>query len=71
MAPDHLRATCVALLGTLLAPLALVPLAIGIAVTWVPLSAVLLLDAAAMTGAVVMSALLRDPRHGAEGACIT
>jgi MFS family permease len=71
MAPDHLRATCVALLGTLLAPLALVPLAIGIVVTWVPLATVLLLDAVAMTGAIVMSTLLRDPRHGAEGACIT
>ncbi|MEA2022703.1 MAG: MFS transporter [Actinomycetota bacterium] len=71
MAPDHLRATCVALLGTLLAPLALLPLAIGIVVTWVPLAAVLFLDVVAMTGAVVVSLLLRDPRHGAEGVCIT
>jgi MFS family permease len=71
MAPDHLRATCVALLGTLLAPLALLPLAIGIVVTWVPLAAVLVLDAGAMAGAVVISMLLRDPRRGAEGICIT
>jgi MFS family permease len=71
MAPDYLRATCVALLGTLLAPLALVPLAIGIVVTWIPLAFVLVIDAVAMVGAVVMSLLLRDPRHGSEGACIT
>ena len=71
MAPDHLRATCVALLGTLLAPLALLPLAIGIVVTWVPLSAVLVVDAVAMAGAVVIAIQLRDPRHGGEGVCIT
>ena len=71
MAPDYLRATCVALLGTLLAPIALVPLAIGIVVTWVPLSFVLVIDAVAMVGAVIAALLLRDPRHGTEGACIT
>ncbi len=71
MAPDHLRATCVALLGTLLAPIALVPLAIGVVVTWVPISFVLVVDVVAMAGAVVAALLLRDPRHGAEGACIT
>lgn len=71
MAPDYLRATCVALLGTLLAPIALVPLAIGIVVTWVPLGLVLVVDAVAMVGAVIASLRLRDPRHGAEGTCIT
>jgi len=70
MSPDHLRATCVALLGTLLAPLALVPLVIGIALTWVPMSFVLVVDAIAMTGAVVASLIVRDPRNGADGACI-
>jgi len=69
MAPDHLRATCVALLGTLLAPLALLPLAIGIAVTWIPLAVVLVLDVVAMMGAVAMTILLRDPRHTDEGIC--
>ncbi|MEA3502418.1 MAG: MFS transporter [Actinomycetota bacterium] len=59
MAPDHLRATCVALLGTLLAPLALLPLVIGIVVTWIPLAFVLAVDAVAMAGAVVASILLR------------
>ncbi|MEN8113722.1 MAG: MFS transporter [Actinomycetota bacterium] len=71
MAPDHLRATCVALLGTLIAPLALLPLAIGIAATWIPLSVVLAVDAVAMAGAVIAALLVRDPRHGAEGVCIT
>ncbi|MEN8233460.1 MAG: hypothetical protein ABFR89_00875, partial [Actinomycetota bacterium] len=71
MAPDHLRATCVALLGTLIAPLALLPLAIGIAATWMPLSVMLAVDAVAMTGAVIAAFLVRDPRHGAEGVCIT
>jgi MFS family permease len=69
MAPDHLRATCVALLGTLLAPLALLPLAIGIAVTWIPLAVVLVFDVVAMIGAVAMTILLRDPRHTDEGIC--
>jgi hypothetical protein len=32
---------------------------------------VLVLDAVAMAGAVVVSSLLRDPRHGAAGVCIT
>ena len=71
MSPDHLRATCVALLGTLLAPLALVPLVIGIAVTWIPLSVILVMDAIAMTGAVIASLVVRDPRNGADGACIS
>ena len=71
MSPDHLRATCVALLGTLLAPLALVPLVIGIAVTWISLSVVLTVDAIAMIGALVASLIVRDPCNGAEGACIS
>ncbi len=71
MAPDYLRATCVALLGTLLAPLTLVPLAIGIVATWVPLAFVLAMDAIAMVGAVIAAVLLQDPRHDADGACIT
>ncbi|MCL1593702.1 MAG: MFS transporter [Actinomycetia bacterium] len=71
MAPDHLRATCVALHGTLVAPLALLPLAIGIVVTWVPLAVILVIDAIAMLAAVVTAIRLQDPRHGAEGACIS
>jgi MFS family permease len=70
MAPDHLRATCVALLGTLLAPLALLPLAIGIIVTWVPLAFILIFDVVAMTGAVATTIRLRDPRHTDKGICI-
>jgi MFS family permease len=69
MAPDHLRATCVALLGTLLAPLALLPLAIGIVVTWVPIAFVLVFDVIAMAGALVTTIRLRDPRHAEEGIC--
>ena len=71
MSPDHLRATCVALMGTLLAPLAVIPLVMGIAVTWIPLGVILLVDAVAMTGAVVASFVVRDPRHGVDGACIS
>jgi ABC-type uncharacterized transport system permease subunit len=65
MSPDHLRATCVALLGTLLAPLAFVPLVIGIAITWVPMSVILVVDAIAMAGAVLAASVVRDPRNGA------
>jgi MFS family permease len=71
MSPDHLRATCVALLGTLIAPLALFPLAVGIVVTWIPLSVILGVDVAAMVGALAASILVKDPRHGAAGVCIT
>ena len=71
MSPDHLRATCVALLGTLLAPLAFVPLIIGIVITWVPMSAILVVDAIAMAGAVGAALIVRDPRNGADGACIS
>jgi len=69
MAPDHLRATCVALLGTLLAPLALLPLLIGVVVTWIPLAFVLAADVIAMAGALVTTIQLRDPRHTNEGIC--
>ncbi len=69
MSPDHLRSTCVALLGTLLAPLALLPLVIGILVTWVPIGFVLVFDVVAMVGAVAASIKLRDPRHTDEGLC--
>ena len=69
MAPDHLRATCVALLGTLLAPLALLPLAIGIVVTWMPIAYILVFDVVAMAGALFTTILLRDPRHSDEGIC--
>ena len=70
MSPDHLRATCVALLGTLLAPLALLPLVIGLVVSWIPLSAIIVIDAIAMVGAVITAFVVKDPRHGAAGACI-
>jgi hypothetical protein len=70
MAPDHLRATWVALLGTLLAPLTLLPLVLGIVVTGTPLAIVLVADAVAMAGAVLVSIMLRDPRHGAQGVYI-
>ncbi len=69
MSPDHLRATCVALLGTLLAPLALLPLIIGIIVTWVPLGFILLFDVVAMAGAVYTTIRLHDPRHTEAGLC--
>lgn len=71
MAPDYLRATCVALLGTLLAPLVILPLVIGIMVTWVPLAVVMVIDVIAMAASVVVSLLLKDPRNDPEGACIT
>jgi hypothetical protein len=44
---------------------------IGIVVTWVPLSFILIVDALAMAGAVVAALMVRDPRHGVEGACIS
>jgi hypothetical protein len=43
----------------------------GIAVTWIPISVILVVDAIAMSGAVIASLVVRDPRNGADGACIS
>ena len=71
MASPELRATCVALQNTLLAPIALVPLFIGAISTFVPFPFVFAIAAATMVAALVASIVLRDPRTDPEGACIT
>ncbi len=70
MASEELRPTCVALQNTLLAPIALLPLAIGAVGTLIDLRIVFALAVGMMAVSTVVSLRLRDPRHGAEGACI-
>ncbi len=70
MAPAELRPTCVALQNTLLMPVALLPLAVGILIeAW---SYPLLLGGGVllMAAATVLGLRLLDPRHGAAGACL-
>lgn len=71
MAPAHLRATCVALQNTLLAPLVVLPLVVGVLASSVSLNWIFGAAALVMAVAVVVTWRLRDPRNDPAGACIT
>jgi len=71
MAPVELRPTCVALQNTLLAPVALLPLVVGALIQAWSYPALLALGTALMAFTVFLALRLLDPRHGAEGACLT
>jgi MFS family permease len=71
MAPEHLRATCVALQNTLLAPLVILPLVVGLLASTVSLSWVFGAVAALMAVGVFVTWRLIDPRKDPAGACIT
>jgi MFS family permease len=70
MASVELRPTCVALQNTLLTPVAVLPLLVGALVRALSYPVMLGSGVAIMGAAVVLSARLLDPRHGAEGACL-
>jgi hypothetical protein len=70
MAPVQLRPTCVALQNTLLLPVAILPLVVGVLIeAW---SYPLLLACGVLVMAVTLwlGYRLLDPRHGEEGACL-
>lgn len=71
MAPVELRPTCVALLNTLLAPVALFPLIVGGLIQAWSYPALLALGTALMAFTLYLALRLLDPRHGDEGACLT
>ncbi len=71
MAPEHLRATCVALQNTLLAPLVVLPLLVGFLASSVSLSWVFGAMAMLMAVAAVVTWRLLDPRNDPAGACIS
>jgi MFS family permease len=71
MAPVELRPTCVALQNTLLTPVTLLPLVVGVLIQAWSYPLLLAMGAAMMAGTVWLGLRLLDPRHGDEGACLT
>lgn len=71
MAPVELRPTCVALQNTLLAPVALLPLIASALIEAWSYPALLAGATLLMAAAVGLGLRLLDPRHGADGACLT
>jgi len=70
MAPVEMRPTCVALQNTLLAPVAILPLVVGILIEVWSYPVLLAGGVLFMVVAAWLGIRLLDPRHGAEGACI-
>jgi MFS family permease len=71
MAPVELRPTCVALQNTLLLPVVALPLVVGALIEAWSYPALMAGGTALMALAVFLALRLLDPRHGAEGACLT
>ncbi len=71
MALEHLRATCVALQNTLLAPLVVLPLVVGLLASTVSLSWVFGAVAVLMAAGVFVTWRLIDPRKDPAGPYIT
>jgi MFS family permease len=70
MASVSLRPTCVALLNTLLAPVSLLPLAVGALTVVVPYPILFGIGAALALPGLVAGRHLIDPRDDPQGACI-
>jgi MFS family permease len=70
MAPVEMRPTCVALQSTLLAPVAVLPLVVGILIEAWSYPVLLASGVLFMAVAAWLGYRLLDPRYGTEGACI-
>jgi MFS family permease len=70
MAPVQLRPTCVALQNTLLLPVALLPLVVGVLIEIWSYPVLLASGVVMMAIAIWLSFRLLDPRKGEEGACL-
>jgi hypothetical protein len=70
MAPVGLRPTCVALQNTLLAPIAALPLVVGVLIEAWSYPVLLASGVVLMVVAVWLGIRLLDPRQGEEGACL-
>jgi len=71
MAAPDMRATCVALQNTLLAPITLFPLVAGFLIEALSFWLVFSGEAALMGAGLVVALGLLDPRHRAAGACVS
>ncbi|HEY84754.1 MAG TPA: MFS transporter [Chloroflexi bacterium] len=71
MAAPEMRATCVALQNTLLAPVALFPLVAGVLIQNLSYPVVFGGEAILMGVGIFVSLRLQDPRHQKDGACIS
>ncbi|MGD8794733.1 MAG: MFS transporter, partial [Anaerolineae bacterium] len=70
MAPVELRPTCIALQNTLLTPVMVLPLVVGVLIEAWSYPFLLAGGIGLMAVAVTLGLRLLDPRHGAEGACV-
>jgi MFS family permease len=70
MASIELRPTCVALQNTLLAPILLLPLVVGVLIQAWSFQALLVVGIMFMAVAVWLGLRLLDPRQNADGACL-
>jgi MFS family permease len=71
MASTEMRATCVALQNTLLAPITIFPLVAGLLIETLSFALVFGSEAIIIGLGLVIVARLLDPRHGAAGACVS
>jgi len=71
MAAPDMRATCVALQNTLLAPITLLPLLAGFLIQELSFGLVFGIEAVLMGVGLLLSFQLLDPRRGAAGACVS
>lgn len=71
MAVPEMRATCVALQNTLLAPITLLPLVAGFLIQELSFGLIFGLEAILMGAGVFLSLQLLDPRRNMAGTCIT
>ncbi len=71
MAAPEMRATCVALQNTLLAPITLLPLVAGFLIQELSFGLVFGIEAVLMGVGLFLSTRLLDPRQNAAGACVS
>jgi Na+/melibiose symporter-like transporter len=71
MAQPEMRATCVALQNTLIAPITLLPLLAGVLIAETSFGLVFGVQTLLMIGGLIIALNLLDPRSDKAGACIT
>ncbi len=71
MATPEMRATCVALQNTLIAPITLFPLIAGFLIDGTSFTLVFGVEVVLMAIGIYISLQILDPRHNEAGACIT
>ena len=69
MAPEKIRAACVAWQNTLIAPVTLLPLIAGALLSSISFTAIFLAELGLIAIGLIASLRLQDPRHTPEGIC--